>query len=379
MTKATWIYDDVKIVYSEPRIQPWKSVVHINGRKDILYYYYDMDVYRKKEKEWKKELSANIWDFPQILAIEDVYARLNENNFTDGTWQVDKNGKYTWYAKSYTLGDFAPEDFYKIEKNILVYDEEQHESFCLTIGSGMEYGCQNQSDVIKSIVLSSLSREKIDTFINTVREFIQTSIVYHNTKQDERINAEKEARKIKNGKMYEYKTAYSNDTITVDYNVIDDIYAIGDKIHLTLLERYAGEPVFVDYEDCQIVDIEESNIGMGGYLTVACGCKTLRHTTENMYGKIIKIPVELIMYSTIDMDDEKMSYNEEQCMEEFEKVMSQEERKEFAETPLNELCNKWSSAVAGRTWMFRDEHGFKNPEKTVRKIIKKIQKKYPRM
>lgn len=379
MTKATWIYDDVKIVYSEPRIQPWESVVHINGRKDILYYYYDMDVYRKKEKEWKKELSANIWDFPQILAIEDVYARLNENNFTDGTWQVDKNGKYTWYAKSYTLGDFAPEDFYKIEKNILVYDEEQHESFCLTIGSGMEYGCQNQSDVIKSIVLSSLSREKIDTFINTVREFIQTSIVYHNTKQDERINAEKEARKIKNGKMYEYKTAYSNDTITVDYNVIDDIYAIGDKIHLTLLERYAGEPVFVDYEDCQIVDIEESNIGMGGYLTVACGCKTLRHTTKNMYGKIIKIPVELIMYSTIDMDDEKMSYNEEQCMEEFEKVMSQEERKEFAETPLNELCNKWSSAVAGRTWMFRDEHGFKNPEKTVRKIIKKIQKKYLRM
>lgn len=377
MTKATWIYDDVKIVYSEPRIQPWESVVHVNGRKDILYYYYEMDVYRKKEKEWKKELSANIWDFPQILAIEDVYARLNENNFTDGTWQVDKNGKYTWYAKSYTLGDFAPEDFYKIEKNILVYDEEQHESFCLTIGSGMEYG--NRSDAIKSLVLSSLSREKMDTFINTVREFIQTSIVYHNTKQDERINAEREARKIKNGKMYEYKTAYSNDTITVDYNVIDDIYAIGDKIHLTLLEKYAGEPVFVDYEDCQIVDIEESNIGMGGYLTVACGCKTLSHTTKNMYGKIIKIPVELIMYSTIDMDDEKLSYNEEQCMEEFEKVMSQEERKEFAETPLNELCNKWSSAVAGRTWMFRNEHGFKNPEKTVRKIIKKIQKKYQRM
>ena len=379
MTKATWIYDDVKIVYSEPRIQPWESVVHVNGRKDILYYYYDMDVYRKKEKEWKKELSANIWDFPQILAIEDVYARLNENNFTDGTWQVDKNGKYTWYVKSYTLGDFAPEDFYKIEKNILVYDEEQHESFCLTIGSGMEYGCQNQSDVIKSIVLSSLSREKMDTFINTVREFIQTTIVYHNTKQDERINAEKEARKIKNGKMYEYKTAYSNDTITVDYNVIDNIYAIGDKIHLTLLERYAGEPVFIDYEDCQIVDIEESNIGMGGYLTVACGYKTLRHTTENMNGKIIKIPIELIMYSTIDMDDEKLAYNEEQCMEEFEKVMSQKERKEFAETPLNELCNKWSSAVAGRTWMFRNEHGFKNPEKTVRKIIKKIQKKYQRM
>lgn len=377
MTKATWIYDDVKIVYSEPRIQPWESVVHVNGRKDIMYYYYEMDVYRKKEKEWKKELSANIWDFPQILAIEDVYARLNENNFTDGTWQVDKNGKYTWYAKSYTLGDFAPEDFYKIEKNILVYDEEQHESFCLTIGSGMEYG--NRSDAIKSLVLSSLSREKMDTFINTVREFIQTSIVYHNTKQDERINAEREARKIKNGKMYEYKAAYSNDTITVDYNVIDDIYAIGDKIHLTLLEKYAGEPVFVDYEDCQIVDIEESHIGMGGYLTVACGCKTLRHTTKNMYGKIIKIPVELIMYSTIDMDDEKLSYNEEQCMEEFEKVMSQEERKEFAETPLNELCNKWSSAVAGRTWMFRNEHGFKNPEKTVRKIIKKIQKKYQRM
>lgn len=376
--KSVWKCEDMKVIFSEPSIQAWESIVHVKDIKDILYYYYGMDVYRKKKKKWKKELSASIWDFPQILVLDDVYKKLNENNFTDGTWQVDKNEEYTWYAKSYTLGEFAPEDFYKVEKSVRVHDEKQHESFCLTIGSGMEDGYPNQNDSIRSVVFSSLSREEMDSFMDTVREFIQKSIIHHNTGQDERINAERKTRKVKNGKMYEYKNVYGDDTITVDYDIVDDIYAVGDKIHLTLLERHDGESVFVDYEDCQIVDIEESRIGMDGYLTITCGCKTFRHTTENLNGKMIKIPVELIMHSAIDMDGEdkkKLSYNEEQCMEEFEKIMSKEERKEFATTSVDDLVKKWTYAVACRTWMFRDEHGFKNPRKTIKRVIKKIKKK----
>ena len=40
--KSTWIYDDVKVEFSEPSIQAWESVVHAETTKDILYYYYTM-------------------------------------------------------------------------------------------------------------------------------------------------------------------------------------------------------------------------------------------------------------------------------------------------------------------------------------------------
>ena len=55
--------------------------------------------------------------------------------------------------------------------------------------------------------------------------------------------------------------------------------------------------------------------------------------------------------------------------------MSDEEKTEFAETPIDALIEKWFDAVVDRTWIFRDEHGFKNPKKTTKKIIKKIKKR----
>ena len=66
MTKATWIYDDVKIVYSEPHIQPWESVVHVNGRKDILYYYYDMDVHLPSGKKNYRQIFGTFRRFWQL-------------------------------------------------------------------------------------------------------------------------------------------------------------------------------------------------------------------------------------------------------------------------------------------------------------------------
>lgn len=41
--KSTWIYDDVKVEFSEPSIQAGESVVHAETTKDILYYYYTMN------------------------------------------------------------------------------------------------------------------------------------------------------------------------------------------------------------------------------------------------------------------------------------------------------------------------------------------------
>lgn len=79
------------------------------------------------------------------------------------------------------------------------------------------------------------------------------------------------------------------------------------------------------------------------------------------------------------MDDEQFKYNEEQCKVDFIKIMDKKEMMEFAETDINELLYKWKSAVAGRTWMYREEHDFKNPEKAVKRVIKEIKKECRKM
>lgn len=169
--------------------------------------------------------------------------------------------------------------------------------------------------------------------------------------------------------MYEY--SISTEHFTVNFDVLDSIYTVGDTVELTILEKKDGKDVFTHYNNCMIVNIEESNIGKNGYITITGGTKDYE-----INEKELKIPVELIMHSFADITgSEKLSYNKKQCMEEFTKIMTKEEQKEFAEMPVDYLVNKWTYAIACRTWMFRSEHGFKNPKKTIKKVIKKIKKR----
>lgn len=48
---VTWELDDVRVVFSDPDIQAWESVVMVQDISEILYYYYTVTVYRKVEKK----------------------------------------------------------------------------------------------------------------------------------------------------------------------------------------------------------------------------------------------------------------------------------------------------------------------------------------
>lgn len=364
--KSIWRYNDIKIVFSEPSIQAPEKIVDVEDAEDILYYYYTLTVYRKCDKKWKEVLCANVWDFPQILDLERVLEMLNKSSYDDNSWQVDKSddGSTVWYQKSYTLSGIVPEDFYTIEKEVRIWDGDMYECFNLTVGAG-----KFDSDTVTSVVLRKLKPEEITGFIDVVKNFIKKSIEHHNQIQRERIAADKQARIIKDGKMYEY--SINTEHFTVNFDVLDSIYTVGDTVELTILEKKDGKDVFTHYNNCRIVNIEESNIGKGGYITITGGTKDYEiNETE------LKIPVELIVHSFADIaESEKLSYNKKQCMEEFTKIMTKEEQKEFAEMPVGYLVNKWTYAIACRTWMFRSEHGFKNPKKTIKKVIKKIKKR----
>lgn len=376
--KSIWKTSDIKIVFSEPDIQEHSSVVYVNDISEFMYYYYTMTVYRNTGKKWKKEFSACTYDFPGILSAKLIIEKLLESDYHDESWQFDKSeewyGDYNtvWYKKSYGTEDIMNEDYYRIERTIRITNGEEFEDFSLTVGSGTEDSENECSDTLKSMTINFLKRKDIESFLNTIEEFIQMSIDDFNKKQEKHLALERVAREVKNGKLYEYRNVYDNEP-----NNIDDIYIPGDIIDFTILDKNDGKDVFTEFHNCVIKDVEKSNIGMAGYIVVADGYKNNNHGygIEKLDGKTIKIPLELITYIFDDRSgSEKLKYNKQQCKDDFMSIMSPEEKKEFAKMPLKKLTARWLYAVAGRTWMFREEHGFKDPEKTVKWVIKQIQK-----
>lgn len=103
--KSTWIYDDVKVEFSEPSIQAWESVVHAKSVKDILYYYYTMAVYRRNDKKkWKREFISYAWDFQALLCVNGMAEELLKDDFDGGTWQktqIPDSDGIIWYKKKH--------------------------------------------------------------------------------------------------------------------------------------------------------------------------------------------------------------------------------------------------------------------------------------
>lgn len=373
--KSIWKADNVKVVFSGPCIQPWESVVFVRNTNEILYYYYTMTVYRKVKKEWKKEFSADTYDFPSILALKDAIKTLLNADITDGTWQIDKSEDYygksdaVWYKKSYDTAQFINEDYYSLERVVRIWEGEEYETFSLTVGSGSDDGMNEQSDSIKTITINFLNREQIQMLADTVDDFIQKEMDRYNEAQQKRLEQEKTRREIKNGKVYEYLCEDEDKK-----HSLKEVYVPGDIVNITILDRKDGQETFTAFCECRLENVEKSNIGFNGYVVVSGGYKQIRHTTEPIKEKKIKIPVELITYMFSDVEKEKLPYNKKQCKEDFMSILTPEEKREFAEEPVDWLYEKWQSAIIGRTWMCRDEHGFENPKKKVKWIIKKIKK-----
>lgn len=376
--KSVWKARDIKIVFSEPDIQEGSSVVYINDISEIMYYYYTMTVYKYTDDKWRKEFAVSTYDFPGILSAKLIIDKLLQSDYRDGSWQFDKSEEWyedrntVWYKKSYGTEDIMNEDYYQIERTIRITNKEEFEDFSLTIGTGTEDGESGLNNTLKNITVHFLKRSDIESFLKTVEDFIQMSISDFNKNQKKHLALEKAAREVKNGKLYEYRSVYDDEP-----DNIDEIYIPGDVIDFAILDKYDGRDTFTEFHNCVIKNVEISNIGTAGYLVVTGGYKNKNHgcEIEKLEEKTIKIPVELITYVFDDMSSsEKLKYNKQQCKDDFMNIMSPEEKEEFIKMPLKKLTARWLYAVAGRTWMFRDEHGFKEPEKAVKWVIKQIKK-----
>lgn len=368
--KSTWIYDDVKVEFSEPSIQAWESVVHAKSVKDILYYYYTMTVYRRNDKKkWKREFISYACDFQALLCVNGMAEELLKDDFDGGTWQktqIPDSDGIIWYKKSIDTAGIINEDIYRLARTVRIDEDEKLDWFTVDVGSGNDPRFAPYTGGAAFVSFDMLKREDFMAFVNTVKDFIDKSIKAFNQEQDKNIQLEAGARVVKNGKLYEYKDRIEG---IARCNKLESVYIPGDSLDFKIKTQKDDKDIFVDFHNCRLVSVED------GFITVTDGYKTVHQKPESLKGQQVRIPVETIMYSNAIEPSTKLRFSKKQCMDDFYAIMSDEEKAEFAETPIDALVEKWFGAVVDRTWIFRDEHGFRNPRKTTKKIIKKIKKK----
>ncbi|RHT09129.1 hypothetical protein DW884_10270 [Ruminococcus sp. AM40-10AC] len=368
--KSTWIYDDVKVEFSEPSIQAGESVVHAETAKDILYYYYTMTVYRRNDKKkWKKEFISYACDFQALLCVNGMAEELLKDDFDGGTWQktqIPDSDGIIWYKKSIDTAGIINEDIYRLARTVRIDEDEKLDWFTVDVGSGNDPRFAPYTGGAAFVSFDMLKREDFMAFVNTVKDFIDKSIKAFNQEQDKNIQLEAGARVVKNGKLYEYKDRIEG---IARCNKLESVYIPGDSLDFKIKTKKDDKDIFVDFHNCRLVSVED------GFITVTDGYKTVNQKPESLEGQQVRIPVETIMYSNAIEPSTKLRFSKKQCMDDFYAIMSDEEKAEFAETPIDALVEKWFGAVVDRTWIFRDEHGFRNPRKTTKKIIKKIKKK----
>lgn len=368
--KSTWIYDDVKVEFSEPSIQAGESVVHAETTKDILYYYYTMTVYRRNDKKkWKKEFISYACDFQALLCVNGMAEELLKDDFDGGTWQktqIPDSDGIIWYKKSIDTAGIINEDIYRLARTVRIDEDEKLDWFTVDVGSGNDPRFAPYTGGAAFVSFDMLKREDFMAFVNTVKDFIDKSIKAFNQEQDKNIQLEAGARVVKNGKLYEYKDRIEG---IARCNKLESVYIPGDSLDFKIKTKKDDKDIFVDFHNCRLVSVED------GFITVTDGYKTVHQKPESLEGQQVRIPVETIMYSNAIEPSTKLRFSKKQCMDDFYAIMSDEEKAEFAETPIDALVEKWFGAVVDRTWIFRDEHGFRNPRKTTKKIIKKIKKK----
>lgn len=177
-----WDYKNVKVQYSNPRIQALNSYTLINSMDDVMYFYYDVEVFKNDEEI----LSGSAADFPKVqnlnLYIDEIVNRKEEDMFEYEN--VKDNGflRRTLYSfiKLKDSFEFDEEYSYKIEKEIIYVKQQdeieakRYERYYLTIMNCKGDACG------KAAIMQYLSKEDLLRLKKVALEFCKLAIDEYN-------------------------------------------------------------------------------------------------------------------------------------------------------------------------------------------------------
>lgn len=325
----TWKNRNIKVEFSNPRIQPHHESF-LKDTDDILYYYYNMRVSRYAwidgEYEWKIVAEANAYDAPAVTyfcaLIEEALYYLDK---FDERWEVFgyESGDKA-YSKTLKTGGFINEDYYRIVKTMS--PDKCITSYSVFVGSGI--GGEN----FIGVNIGCLNERDMRALLECVEGFIRYSIDNENEKIRKSYRISSKKFKHVDGRIYEYCTRGDE----IDFNKIEEIYSVGDKLDDVTVAVFEDD--FIrdsDYHKLTISSVTDEGI-------------TFHDGTYLLFGDIT--------YMCAFPSEELLCYGPTEIAADFYERLSASEREDFSSLSEEELFEKYGEAILGRTAMCRDEH-----------------------
>lgn len=356
-TKYIWQSQDMKLVFSDASFQAFDDCAYVKDVNNILYLYYDVDIYShsyiynkngKECKNWNKVASVKTYDFPTILQLQSMLNKmLNEEIALEDCRKINYYAHNEFDSIGYeyicrTEGFFC-DDHYQITR-ILRKKEGISDNISYMFYAGASIDSQGS---ISSIGMTTYSTEEgMKKLLECVNTFIKDTIDKHNENVRE-YNKENINTYMKFGENRMLCTKKGDEAI----------FTINEKLNsITTIENDLDSNDFYSekYKNVQIKSIDEDGIVIcNGYL-----CKGDENFIKDIE-KNVKISYKKIISVYNEIDDTVLHYNEMQIIEDFiNNILTDFELEEFEKNDLKYLYDKWGNIIIDRYWMFRTEHNF---------------------
>lgn len=357
--KFYWQNQTYRVEFSNPSGQAFDDFGTIKNIDDIMYFYYQMKVYRKAynyiEKEtpngieeveneyWKLIGETHTHDFPCVQQLEQmILSMLDTDTSIDGEKHEYRSGT-VFYSKHCWTEGFACDDFYELTKFTNQTTNESY--YVLYVGvSSVSMGSLSS----EGIRIPYVSESDIKKLLKCVREFFKYVVFRHNKLIYRNIEEAKNNYEIVENKLYQYFLISRGN---LNKNRLEHIYAIGDELD-SLYEYVFEEDGSVSSKKhcyCFIRDFKGEKI--------VCENKHKYYDGEDL-PKFFEVDVDKIAYICNSVPNEMLRYNQEQAAKEFYDILSNIEKLDFMVLSREELLSKYKEVIIGRTHLCRDEHNF---------------------
>ena len=309
-----WESNFMVLEYSEPSIQAFNEYLPVSDIKDFMYYYYTVKIFKKIDNSKEILVSERyVYDFPCIDELKWIIEHQLNNNPTINGQKIEYQSGDIRFKETFESEGFACEDFYSISKS--TDKNNKNERYSIYIGTSYDDNGDLTSNGIRTPYINRLDLKEL---LKCVDSFIQYSIDYNNSSL-EKLN---DKFIIKGNKLYQY-----------DYeNNLDSIYVIGDSI-----------------EDITFIDNNKQ------YEKVDLIISDMRYD-KVFFKRGLCLFTKDIRYMCSKIQDNKLTYNEQQCAEDFIDILNTDEKHEFISNDVNELLLKYKNAIVNRTNMCIDDN-----------------------
>lgn len=351
--RIEWSNSNIKIEYIYNDMQTFNENEEAKDISDILYYYYDINIYikvydyeNKPIEKWKLIANRNTYDFPGIISFNQLIKYMLKLDPKENGQKILYNDEIEYCYKA-NIENWFYDDYYEITK---------HENLERTpnIWYSLYVGCaiDSQGDRDTTGVSFNLAEETLKEILECINRFIEYSI-HQNNKKTRLYNQLHTSNKIiKDNIVWEYKI--KNDRVTKN---TESFYVIGDKVDINVIEN---EHV-IKYSNTIILNIIQSKI-------------------EFLVNKEKKqINLSNIINIFYEPSEKELKYGVEEIAEDLIHIFLKNDAvfNDYKNENTDDLYQKYGNAIINRYWMCRSEHGFGNenttdPVKRVAPYVKEV-------